>query len=124
MLAVMLIGCTHGMHKAYQLTMASVATAAWSCDAMQTNVALSSGMAVEWNPLNGENPGPARIWASTAASSALVWGAVTIPTDRLGDRDTGDYLVDMLVTVAVMGELSAVHSNAMQMHAPMYRCGR
>jgi hypothetical protein len=124
--AVMLVavGCTPGMHKAYQVTMASMATAAWACDAMQTNAALASGMAVETNLLNGENPGPARIWTSTAASSALVWGVVAIPTERLGDRDTGDYLKDMLVTAAAVGEMAAVRSNAMQLQQPMYRCGR
>lgn len=117
-------GCTPGMHRAYQITMASTATTAWSCDAMQTNAALASGMAIETNPLNGDNPSSTRILASTAASSALIWGVVAIPAEKLGDRDVGDYLKDMLVTAAVMGEVAAVRSNALQMGQPMYRCGR
>jgi hypothetical protein len=112
------VGCTPGMHRAYQITMASAATAVWSCDALQTNAALAQGQAIETNPLNGEHPGPARIWASTAASSALVWAVLAIPSDRLDD-----YFKDLLVTLPAVTEGFVVSWNAQQMHQPAMRCG-
>lgn len=123
MLVLAVVGCTPGMHKAYQITMASAATAAWSCDAMQTNAALAAGMAVETNPLNGEHPSAARIWASTVASSALVWGMLAIPSDRLGDRSTGDYVKDVLITLPAVLEGFVVYNNAKLMDRPALRCG-
>lgn len=123
---IMLVGCTPRMHRAYQVTMASMGSVAWSCDAMQTNTALSQGMAIEANPLNGKHPGPARIWASTAASSALVWGVTALPTKHLNadDRQVAEFGKDIVVTAAVLGEAFVVVNNAKLMNTSAYRCGQ
>lgn len=125
--ALAIAGCSPRMHRAYQLTMATAATVAWGCDAMQTNVALAADRAIETNPFNGEHPGPARIWASTAASSALVWAVLAIPANRLSDRlddySTGNYVKDALVTLPAVIEALVVRSNADLLHQPAWRCG-
>ncbi len=121
---VMTVGCTPGMHKAYQITMASLATAAWACDASQTTSALASGMAIEANPINGEHPSSVRIWASTAASSALVWSMLAVPSNRLGDETSGSYVKDVLVTLPAVLEGFVVANNAKLLDRPALRCGR
>ena len=116
------VGCTPAMHRAYRVSMTSAATAAWACDAMQTNAAVSAGMAVETNPFLGDNPSPTRIWASMSVSIAHQWAILAIPANRR-PLPLDDYLKDLLVTIPAIIEGLVVISNARLMDRPTLRCG-
>lgn len=125
---VMLVGCTPKMHKVYQVTMATVASAAFVCDGLQTNAAIQSGRAQESNPvitvMTGPNPSPGVVLAITGTQALAAHAIPLIPSDPHKAFALDDWLKDMIITVPVMLELSAIATNQAIVGGHIYRCGR
>lgn len=118
-----LVGCTPGMHKAWQYTMASVATVGFTCDAMQTNAAVNdpSMNFAEANVLNGRHPGTARLAAVAVSQSALAFALPSIPNRG---EDSIEYLKDAAAFLPVLAESLAVYGNSQITGRPMSSCGQ
>jgi len=121
-MCIFLTGCTSGMHRAYQHTMAVAASSLFVMDGAQTTAALRRGDADESNPAIvaafGSHPSPAAIWAIAGGQAAVTPLIAAIP-GRRGSDDTGEWLKDGLLTALVMLEAFTVANNAEMRGRPL-----
>lgn len=109
-MAIVAVGCTPRVHRAYQLSMAGVASVASVCDGMQT--AANLGMddsTVESNPFLGSaHPGNLLIGGTVALRILAAAAIIELPRDRIPD-----IYKDALITILAVVEAGAVTSNAL-----------
>lgn len=116
-----LTGCSPGMHRAYQRTMASAASGMFMFDGAQTVAAVKQGTP-EGNmivtAMFGDHPKAYQTWAVAGSQAIAAPLILLIPGTRGGD-DTGEYLKDGLLTCLAMLEGFTVYVNASNRNLPI-----
>lgn len=121
LVAVAAVGCTPGMHRAYQRTMASAASGMFVFDGAQTVAAVKQGTP-EGNlvitTVFGEHPRPYQTWA-IAGTQAIATPLILLVPGTRGSDDTGEYLKDGILTGLAMLEGFTVWANAQNRNMPV-----
>lgn len=100
LIAVALVGCSPGMHHAYQNTMGGIAIAGWGTAAYQTHLAMSEPGYTESDPIIGSHPSDTVIASTWLVAAAGVVAIRLIPDDAF-DVHT-PWVKDVLLTCAAM----------------------